>query len=67
MRQRASITDMVSSVARLIIYASRSDTLHPGDLLYTGACAGVGPIRSSNVLLATATLIGNMRVVVRGA
>lgn len=67
MRQRMSITDVVSSVARLISYASRFYTLHPGDLLYTGAWAGVGPIRSSNVLVATATLVGTMRVVVRGA
>ena len=62
LRQRSSTADMVSSVARLVSYSSRFYTLHPGDLLYTGTCAGVGPIRPGEVLVATATRVGTMQV-----
>ncbi len=65
MKQHASTADMVSSVARLIAFTSRFYTLHPGDLLYTGTCGGVGPIRPGNVLHAWATRPGEMTVLVR--
>ena len=66
-KQSTNTDDMVSSVARLIAYASRFYTLEPGDLLYTGTCSGVGPIRPGNVLVASASRIGTMRVAVSAA
>ena len=42
-------------------------TLAPGDVLYTGTCSGVGPIRPGNVLVASASRIGTMRVAVSAA
>lgn len=44
MRQMASTRDMVFSVRHLIAYASSVMTLEPGDLLFTGTPAGVGPL-----------------------
>ncbi|PLX38559.1 MAG: fumarylacetoacetase [Hyphomicrobiales bacterium] len=44
MRQRADIADMINSVAEVIAHLSRFYHLAPGDLIYTGTPAGVGPI-----------------------
>jgi fumarylpyruvate hydrolase len=45
LRQRAVLGDMIWSVGELIERLSREVTLHPGDLLFTGTPAGVGPLR----------------------
>lgn len=42
LRQDASTSDMVFSVADLVSYLSRFLTLHPGDIILTGTPAGVG-------------------------
>ena len=42
--QRGSTSDMIFSVADLIAYVSRYVSFEPGDLLFTGTPAGVGPI-----------------------
>jgi 2-keto-4-pentenoate hydratase/2-oxohepta-3-ene-1,7-dioic acid hydratase in catechol pathway len=44
MRQMASTRDMVFSVATLVAYISSVMTLEPGDLIFTGTPAGVGPL-----------------------
>ena len=61
-KQRTSTADMVTNVGQLVAYCAQFYTLHPGDLVYTGTCAGVGPIRPGNVLVASASRIGTMRV-----
>ena len=43
-RQEARLTDLVWSVAELVAHLSRYYHLGPGDLLYTGTPAGVGPV-----------------------
>lgn len=48
--QQGSTRDMLFPVARLIAYVSRYVTLEPGDLLFTGTPAGVGPIAPGDVL-----------------
>ncbi len=45
MRQMASTRDMVFSVAILVAYVSSVMTLEPGDLIFTGTPAGVGPLK----------------------
>ena len=64
-KQQTSTDDMVDGVAALVAYCARFYTLYPGDLIYTGTCAGVGPIRPGNVLVASASRVGSMRVAVR--
>ena len=44
LRQDASISDMLWSVAEIISEASRLWRLAPGDLIYTGTPEGVGPL-----------------------
>lgn len=44
MRQDARLSDLVWSIPELISHLSRFYHLQPGDLLYTGTPAGVGPV-----------------------
>jgi len=48
--QKASTRDMIFHIADLIAYVSRYITLEPGDLLFTGTPAGVGPIAAGDQL-----------------
>jgi fumarylpyruvate hydrolase len=43
-KQDAKLSDMIWSVSEIVAHLSRSWTLQPGDLVYTGTPAGVGPI-----------------------
>jgi len=45
MRQLASTRDMVFNIGTLVAYVASVMTLEPGDLLFTGTPAGVGPLR----------------------
>ena len=49
--QEARLSDMVWSVPEIIAHLSRFYHLQPGDLIYTGTPAGVGPVGPGNVLL----------------
>ncbi len=48
--QQADLSEMVWSVPELIAHLSRFYHLAPGDLIYTGTPAGVGPVRPGSVL-----------------
>jgi len=65
LRQDTSTSDMLWDVARLIEFATSFYTLHPGDALFTGTPAGVGPIRPGDVLVASSDVLGSMEVKVR--
>jgi fumarylpyruvate hydrolase len=49
-RQDAVLSDMIFSVAELIAFLSRHYHLQPGDLLFTGTPAGVGPIAPGDAI-----------------
>ena len=49
--QEATLAEMVWSVPEIIAHLSRYYHLEPGDLIYTGTPAGVGPVVPGNVLL----------------
>lgn len=51
--QQGSWRDMIWSVPELISELSRYITLAPGDLLFTGTPAGVGPVQPGDQLVAT--------------
>ena len=65
-RQRSSTALMLFSVAALVAYCSSIFTLEPGDLLFTGTPAGVGPVRENDVLEARCTHLAPLTVRVRG-
>lgn len=50
MRQMASTRDMLFSVSTLIAYISSIMTLEPGDLIFTGTPAGVGTLKTGDVV-----------------
>jgi len=60
MRQMASTRDMVFGVRQLIAFISSIMTLHPGDLIYTGTPAGVGPLLPGDVVEVSIEGIGKL-------
>lgn len=61
-RQNASSRQLIYDIPRLIEFASSFYTLEPGDLIYTGTPAGVGPVKSGDTIEANIEGIGNMSV-----
>jgi 2-keto-4-pentenoate hydratase/2-oxohepta-3-ene-1,7-dioic acid hydratase in catechol pathway len=49
-RQMASTRDMVFNVGKLVAFISSVMTLEPGDLVFTGTPAGVGPLHNGDVV-----------------
>jgi 2-keto-4-pentenoate hydratase/2-oxohepta-3-ene-1,7-dioic acid hydratase in catechol pathway len=58
-RQAGNSRDMIFPVARLLVELSRIWTLQPGDLLFTGTPAGVGPLRIGDRVEIASDLIGS--------
>lgn len=65
MRQKASTASMVYDLPKLIEFTSAYYTLEPGDLIYTGTPAGVGPVKPGDIIEAHIDRIGAMQVAVR--
>jgi fumarylpyruvate hydrolase len=61
-RQSATTSAMIHGVADLVSIASRYITLEPGDLLFTGTPAGVGPVRPGDVIQAEIERVGALQV-----
>lgn len=61
-RQSVNTRDMLTPVPQIVSYASRVMTLNPGDVLFTGAPPGVGPIAAGEKLEMTISGIGSMTV-----
>ncbi|NJP94850.1 fumarylacetoacetate hydrolase family protein [Nonomuraea sp. FMUSA5-5] len=66
-RQKVSAGDMVTPVARIVSHASALMTLHPGDVIMTGAPPGVGPIVAGDLVSVSISRLGHMSIPVRGA
>ena len=49
-RQTGDVTDLIWDCAETIAYVSRFERLYPGDLIYTGTPAGVGPVQPGDVI-----------------
>ncbi|HEY6456274.1 MAG TPA: fumarylacetoacetate hydrolase family protein [Steroidobacteraceae bacterium] len=64
LRQQATTRDLIFGVQQLIEYASTFYRLHPGDLIYTGTPAGVGPVSAGDVMTCTIEGLGSMTVAV---
>jgi len=50
LRQQAKLSDMVWSVPEILAHLATLYTLQPGDLVFTGTPAGVGPVAAGDVL-----------------
>lgn len=60
LRQRSNTRFLIFDVQRLIEYASAMYTLCPGDLIFTGTPAGVGPVRPGDLISATIQGLGEL-------
>jgi len=64
-RQSVNTRDLLMPVPRIVSYASRIMTLNPGDVIFTGAPPGVGPIHPGETLVTSIEGIGTMTTEVR--
>ncbi len=64
-RQMASTRDMVNSVPTLIAFVSSFLTLEPGDLIFTGTPAGVGPLKDGDEVVVEIEGLGTLRNLVK--
>ena len=67
LRQNASTKYLVYDVPRLIEFTTSFYTLMPGDIIYTGTPAGVGPVKDGDTIEAEIAGIGAMKVRVSNA
>jgi 2-keto-4-pentenoate hydratase/2-oxohepta-3-ene-1,7-dioic acid hydratase in catechol pathway len=56
---------MITPVPDIVAYASQMMTLIPGDVIFTGAPPGVGPIVAGDVLDARISRLGSLHIAVR--
>ena len=61
-RQKADLGDMIWSVPEQIAYLSEYYTLEPGDLIYSGTPAGVGPVKPGDEMHAGIDGVGELKV-----
>lgn len=66
-RQRADVSGLLWPVNELVAMLSRSVTLLPGDLIYTGTPAGVGPLLPGDVVQGGVAGVGEFFMTVGSA
>lgn len=59
-RQDVNTADLIKTVPQIVSLASQVMTLNPGDIIFTGAPPGVGPIKAGETLTTTIEGIGTM-------
>ncbi len=62
LKQEAKLSDMIWGVAEIISYLSKYQTLQPGDLIFTGTPAGVGPVDKGDQLVAAISGVTKLTV-----
>jgi 2-keto-4-pentenoate hydratase/2-oxohepta-3-ene-1,7-dioic acid hydratase in catechol pathway len=65
LRQAANTREMIIGIARQISWASSVYTLYPGDIIMSGTCQGVAPVKPGDVMTVVFQRIGEMTVSVR--
>ncbi len=63
-KQDADLSELIWSVPETIAAVSRSMNLKPGDLIYTGTPAGVGPVVSGEIMTGGIDGLGEIRITV---
>jgi fumarylpyruvate hydrolase len=61
-RQSADLSEMIWTVPEQIAYLSEYYTLEPGDVIFSGTPAGVGPVNPGDELLAGIDNVGELKV-----
>jgi len=63
-KQKGDLSELIWNVAETIATLSTAWTLQPGDLIFTGTPAGVGPVVSGDVMDGAIEGLGTLRVAV---
>ncbi len=63
-RQTGDLADLIWSVPEIIAHLSRFYRLEPGDLIYTGTPAGVGPVVQGDILVGAINGLGQLAVTI---
>ncbi|MBX3578204.1 MAG: fumarylacetoacetate hydrolase family protein [Rhizobiaceae bacterium] len=66
-RQDADLSEMIWAVPDVIAFCSQSVRLLPGDLIYTGTPAGVGPLQAGDRVTGGIDGIGTLETVITAA
>ena len=61
-RQHGKVADLIWKIPEIIAYLSEAWELKPGDLIFTGTPAGVGPVGLSDLMTANGTDLAELRV-----
>ena len=61
-RQKGDLADLIWNVPDTIAYLSTLFTLEPGDLIFTGTPAGVGPVQRGDQLVGSVEGIAELRL-----
>jgi 2-keto-4-pentenoate hydratase/2-oxohepta-3-ene-1,7-dioic acid hydratase in catechol pathway len=64
-RQQARTSQLITPVGELLAFISRVMTLEPGDAVFTGTPAGVGPLQEGDVVEVSVQGVGVLRNPVR--
>jgi len=62
LRQQGDLAQLIWSVPEIIAHLSGLFTLKPGDLIYTGTPAGVGPVKRGDMLHGGVEGVGEIRI-----
>jgi len=62
LRQKANTKELVMNVGALLEFATSFYSVHPGDLLFTGTPAGVGPVKVGDTITAAIDQIGSLSI-----
>jgi 2-keto-4-pentenoate hydratase/2-oxohepta-3-ene-1,7-dioic acid hydratase in catechol pathway len=66
-RQEGSTSNMIFSVAEVLVHVSRSVTIEAGDVILTGTPEGVGPLVAGDRLRISVDAIGALEATVAPA
>lgn len=64
LRQSGDLKDLIWNIPETIAYLSTLFTLLPGDLIFTGTPAGVGPVQRGDVLVGSVAGVGSLQTTV---
>ena len=65
-RQDGDISDQIWKNPEIICELSKLFTLQPGDLIFTGTPAGVGPVLPGDRLVASIENLGSLEIEITG-
>src|SRR5258707_12520056 len=65
-RQAANTREMIIGIPRQISWASSIYTLYPGDIIMSGTCQGVAPVKPGDIMALKFERIGERNVPGRG-